>query len=45
MVLAQLLEKGADCDLVRKMIGYVAQRLTQMNVEGLVGAVHGEPRR
>ena len=42
MALAQLLEKGSDSDLLREMIGYVAQRLMQLDVEGLVGAVHGE---
>lgn len=42
MALAQLLEKGSDSDLLREMIGYVAQRLMQMDVEGLVGAAHGE---
>jgi hypothetical protein len=38
MALAQLLEKGSDSDLLREMIGYVAQRLMQLDVEGLVGA-------
>ncbi|MEO8341402.1 MAG: hypothetical protein ABI604_17145 [Nitrospirota bacterium] len=33
MALAQLLEKGSDSDLLREMIGYVAQRLMQMDVE------------
>jgi len=42
MALAELLEKGSDSDLLREMIGYVAQRLMQMDVEGLVGAAHGE---
>jgi len=42
MALAQLLEKGSDSDLLREMIGYVAQRLMQLDVEGLVGAAHGE---
>jgi putative transposase len=42
MALAELLEKGSDSDLLREMIGYVAQRLMQMDVEGLVGAGHGE---
>ena len=42
MALAALLEKGSDSDLLREMIGYVAQRLMQMDVEGLVGAAHGE---
>jgi putative transposase len=42
MALAELLEKGSDSDLLREMIGYVAQRLMQLDVEGLVGAAHGE---
>jgi len=42
MALAALLEKGSDDDLLREMIGYVAQRLIQLDVEGLVGAGHGE---
>ena len=42
MALTQLLEKGSDSDLLREMIGYVAQRLMQMDVDGLVGAAHGE---
>ena len=43
MALAQLLERGSDSDLLREMIGYVAQRLMQLDVDGLVGAAHGEP--
>ena len=42
MALAQLLEKGSDSDLLREMIGYVSQRLMQLDVEGLVGEAHGE---
>ena len=42
MALAELLEKGSDRDLLREMIGFVAQRLMDMDVEGLVGAGHGE---
>jgi putative transposase len=42
MALAELLEKGSDGDLLREMIGYVAQRLMEADVEGLVGAAHGE---
>ena len=42
MAWAQLLEKGSDADLLREMIGYVAQRLMEVDVEGLVGASHGE---
>lgn len=42
MALAQLLEKGSDADLLREMVGYVAQRLMELDVEGLCGAAHGE---
>jgi len=42
MALAELLEKGSDSDLLREMIGYVAQRLMDLDVAGLVGADHGE---
>ncbi len=38
MARAELLETGSDSDLLREMIGYVAQRLIQTDVEGLVGA-------
>lgn len=38
MALAELLEKGSDSDLLREMIGYVAQRLMEADVESLVGA-------
>jgi putative transposase len=45
MALAELLEKGSDSDLLREMISYVAQRLMDVDVAGLVGLVgadHGE---
>ena len=42
MALAELLEKGSDSDLLREMLGYVAQRLMELDVEGLVGAAPGE---
>jgi len=42
MALAQLLEKGSDTDLLREMLGFVTQRLMDMDVEGLCGAGHGE---
>ena len=42
MALAELLEKGSDRDLLREMIGYVAQRLMDLDVAGVVGADHGE---
>ena len=42
MALAELAEKGADVDLLREMIRFVAQRLMDMNVETLCGAGYGE---
>jgi putative transposase len=42
MALAELLEKGSDGDLLREMISFVAQRLMDLDVDGLVGAGHGE---
>ena len=42
MALRDLLEKGSDVDLLREMIGYVAQRLMSLEVESLCGAGHGE---
>ena len=42
MNLRALLEKSADSELLREMIGYAAQRLMELDVEGLTGAAHGE---
>ena len=42
MALAELAEKGADSDLLREMIQYVAQRMMDMDVEGLCAASYGE---
>src|SRR5690349_11200055 len=42
MALSKLLEKGSDADLLREMVGYVAQRLMELDVDGLCGAAHGE---
>ena len=44
ITLHELLEKGSDTDLLREMIGFVAQRLMDVEVEGLCGAAHGERR-
>ncbi len=41
MNLRGLLEKTADSDLLREMIGFSAQRLTELEVESLTGAPHG----
>ena len=42
MTLKALLEKGSDDDLLREMIGFVANRMMDMDVEGLTGAGWGE---
>src|SRR6516165_396844 len=34
-------EKSTDADLLREMIGFAAQRLMEMKVEGLTGAAYG----
>ena len=38
MPLRSLLEKSADADLLREMIGFSAQRLMELEVQGLTGA-------
>ena len=42
MTLKALIEKGSDDDLLREMIGFVANRMMEMEVEGLTGATYGE---
>ena len=42
MSLAELAEKGADTDLLRDMIQFVAQRRMEMDTEGLCAAAYGE---
>ncbi len=42
MALRTMLEKGTDADVLREMIGFAAQRLMDLEVQGLAGAAHGE---
>jgi transposase-like protein len=42
MSLRTLLEKSSDADLLREMVGFAAQRLMELEVEGLTGAAYGE---
>jgi putative transposase len=42
IALAELAEKGAEPDLLREMIQYVAQRMMEMDAEGLCAAAYAE---
>jgi putative transposase len=42
IALADLVEKGADSELLRDMIQYVAQRMMELDTEGLCAAAYAE---
>ena len=42
IALRELLEKSADADLLREMIGFAAERLMELEVQSLTGAGYGE---
>ena len=42
IALRDLLEKSADADLLREMIGFAAERLMELEVQGVTGAGYGE---
>ena len=42
MALIELIEKGADGDLVREMLAFAADRLMDAEVQARTGAAHGE---
>jgi putative transposase len=42
MTLKALVEKGSDDDLLREMMAFLANRMMELEVEGLTGAAHGE---
>lgn len=42
IALAELAEKGADVDVLRQMVQFMAQRLMEIDVEGRCGAAYDE---
>lgn len=41
MALIELIEKGADGDLVRDMLDFAAARIMEVEVQALTGVAHG----
>lgn len=44
VALLEMIEQGADCDLVREMLAFAAERLMDLEVEARTGASSGEPQ-
>ena len=44
IALAELAEKGADIDVLRQMVQFMAQRLMEIDVEALCGAGYDEKK-
>ena len=42
IALRELLGKSADADLLREMIAFAAERLMELEVQGLTGGAYGE---
>ena len=42
MALTELAQKGADIDVLRQMVQFMAQRLMELDVEGRCGAAYDE---
>ncbi len=42
IALTELAEKGADIDMLRQMVQFMAQRLMELDVEGRCGAGYDE---
>jgi transposase-like protein len=45
MALIELIEKGADADLVREMLAFAAERIMELEIEARTGAGHGSRSR
>src|SRR5690349_17900092 len=41
MALLELIEKSADTDLIREMLGFAAGRVMELEVQACAGAAHG----
>src|SRR4051794_3552097 len=41
MALLELIEKSADTDLIREMLGFAAGRVMELEIQACAGAAHG----